>query len=254
MRTALGLVLKDRCDSTRLVDSAQTDEYGLPVTSRQAVLAETMRRWQPKGARSHYDEYRKIPVFQDSVMLPLWADVEIDDTIGSIREMSGFVIAQERTVDSVVRRQTHKLAYLRGRNVGAAQGHAAPIDIPETPLTPSDPVTPPATVYYYLGLKATDTPDAADFTEQSQATAIDIPIDQIPAGERRFFFYAKPQSQGAFSRAYYYQTGNPTSINTYGTQFVDGTGTIMLNGVQYIWVRSRIGLRRPSSARTLDAA
>ena len=235
-----------------MVDSGGTDEYGHPVESVQAVLAETMCRWQPKAGRSHYDEYRKVPVLSDAIMLPLWADVRIDDIITSIRQMSGFTLAQARSVDSIVRRASHKVAYLRGRSEDITDGPVTPL-IPETSLTPSQPVTPPVQVRYYLGLSVTDTPVAADFTEESQSTAIDIPIADIPTGETRYIVYAKPQSQGAFTEAMYYQTGNPTSINTYGTQFVDGTAAITLNGASYIWIRSRIAIRRPTSGRTLNA-
>ena len=254
MQTAIGLTLIDRCDSMRRVNTNSTDPYGHIVTAENSVLLNQPCLFLPKQARTNHDEYRVTPVFQDALQLSLSADIGVYDSISAIRSPSGFAHAIERTVDSVIRRQWFKIAYLRGRTTGGVESVVTP-SIPETPLTPAIPPTPVTPEHRYIGLSLTNTPTAADFTIEGadNQTAFDIPIASIPTGERRFVVYAKPQNEGAFSHSYYYQTGNPHTINTFGTQFVEGPGTITLNGMPYIWIRSRIGLRRPSSGRTLDA-
>ena len=254
MQTAIGLTLTDRCDSTRLVDTNSTDPYGHIVTASSDVLSDQPCRFLPKQARTNHDEYRVAPVFQDAIMLSLSADIGIFDSISAIRNPRGFIHAVDRTVDSVTLREFYKVAYLRGRSPGDVESATTP-STPETPLDPAAPVTPVMPDHSWLGISETDTPSASDFTVEGgdNQTALEIPIGDIPSGERRYIVYAKPHDEGAFTRAYYYQTGSPHTINTFGTQFVEGSGTIDLDGTSHIWIRSRIALRRPSSARTLDA-
>ena len=233
MRTSIGLILTHRCDSTRMVESDNFDEYGHKITSEQDILAEVMCRWQPKAGRTHFDEYRRVPILADSVMLPLWADVRIDDIITSIRQMSGFTLAQSRSVDSIVRRASHKVAYLRGRSEDIDNTHLTPVTPVVAPVAESGPI-------YATLSDSSAIPSAAAFLAGFESDTDEITVDAYD--DEMWLHFAHWSSQLSEIQ----QTASEFSGRV---GFSADPSGIVLNGLQY-WVYSSVAIRFAVGQRT----
>ena len=111
--------------------------------------------------------------------------------------------------------------------------------------------SPAVTHLNYAGLSADAAAAASEFTVSGMDHALMVPT--IPTGTTRYIIYAKPESEGPFTFAYWYVPGSPNAVNVYGTSFVDGAGTITLGGEAHTWIRSRVPLPPLSGGRVLDA-
>ena len=101
---------------------------------------------------------------------------------------------------------------------------------------PVEPLEPPTTYTYYLGISEDDVFDVAEFTVSGNSVPLVVPT--IPDGERRFVAYAKPASLGNFTYIYIYPSGNRATFNQImgWNQLAD---TVMLGGVEcYVLISS----------------
>lgn len=130
-------------------------------------------------------------------------------------------------------------------------------DIPETPLTPADedetPLTPAVTPHTnYLLASVNDVFTAPEVVASGTSNALEVPAGTVPAGERRYFAYARLNSQGAYRYIYLYPAGHRDPQSQLAGFIDDGSVTEIDNAEQRL-LRSRVTYGENANGTVFEA-
>ena len=112
---------------------------------------------------------------------------------------------------------------------------------------------------YYVATKATNGFVAADFTGAAGVSdqndhSLATPAALWADAARRFIAFAQPVANGAFTHVYVYPHGVPNDQNRLGTSWEVVVATLIINGVECNWIRTRGAQRSNARGLIVDAS
>lgn len=123
----------------------------------------------------------------------------------------------------------------------------------ESGATPETPLTPAVTRHTnYLLASVNDVFTAPEVIASGTNSALEVPAGTVPAGERRYFAYARLNSEGAYSYIYLYPAGHRDPQSQLAGFLDDGSVT-EIDSVEQRLLRSRVTYGENANGTVFEA-